>query len=425
MTTGTPATGAAERCPRCSGLAVGGGTYVTWCPGCDWNVLTGSVEPRPHTRRSARRQAVAAIAAERLYRSLEGREVSRPGWDLRRVSSYLLAVGVHASTLALVLGGLAIIVLGLPSVFLTLVGLVVLTLGLATRPRLGRLPTGSSRLDRAEAPETWRLLDEVAAAVGMPPPDALLFNTDLNAATWTVGLRRRRVIELGMGLQSLLTPQELVGILAHEVAHGSNGDLRQGLVVGSAMRTLAEWGNALEDVPDDQGEPVESAAAQLATLMGAMLQIVPRTLLSTLQSLQFRSSQRAEYLADQIGAEVAGSEAMTSALQALVLADPAWDAMRRAAIRDEPDLWGSARSFRADLPPTEIERRGRAGRSHAHAVDATHPPTMLRADLVRSREGRSATVVLDAGRAQALDIELATAARGLTTRLRGELLDDM
>jgi Zn-dependent protease with chaperone function len=414
-----------NRCPTCDSPLVGGGHHVAWCRRCDWNVEPHRTHLVSSSRGSPRRRARAARAATNLYRSLEGRDVTRAGWDTHRVMAYALAVAVHAGSLALVVGGAALVVVGLPSVFLTLTGLVPLAIGVLMRPRLGRLPSDAVVLDRDGAPETWRLIDDVSATAGVQPPKVLVVDTDVNAWTAVVGLRRRRVICLGMGLHALLTPQELAVVLAHEVAHARNGDLREGVVVGSAVRTLAAWGDALhDDGRVDQGEFLANAAEQMTALLMSVIGVIPRSIRAVLEGLQLRSGQRAEYLADQIAADVAGTDAVVSFLHAALLTEPARDAMRRAALRDEPDLWAAARTFRAGLPPTEAERRVRAGRARDHAVDDTHPPTMLRSDLVGSRAHRPPAVVVDAGRARAVERELSAVAGRLDARLRGELLED-
>src|SRR5207244_8660082 len=60
-------------------------------------------------------------------------------------------------------------------------------------------------------------------------------------AYWQVsGLRRRRVLGLGVPLLAILEPQERVALVAHELAHARNGDVGRTLVVSSALRTLEE-----------------------------------------------------------------------------------------------------------------------------------------------------------------------------------------
>jgi hypothetical protein len=60
-----------------------------------------------------------------------------------------------------------------------------------------------------------------------------------------VGLRRRRVVHIGIPLWFTLEPQPRVAVLGHEVGHFVNGDLRRSLLVGSSIDTLIELVQAL------------------------------------------------------------------------------------------------------------------------------------------------------------------------------------
>ena len=166
-----------------------------------------------------------------------------------------------------------------------------------------------------------------------------------------------------------------------------------------------------------------NAAEQLAGLMMSAIRIVPLGLLHLLERLELRSGQRAEYLADQFSAEVAGTDAAAEAMQSLLLIEGAANATQRAVLRGEPDLWLAVRDYRAALPATELERKVAAGRVREHVTDETHPPTMLRVDLIRSRAWKPAAVIIDEQWAQCIDAELATVATRLADLLRADLLD--
>ena len=422
--TGVDAVSGAGGCPRCGMPLIGGGVHVAWCRGCGWNVALHDGGRADGGRTSSRRQVRTQRAAHRLFESLRGRTVTRPGWTWRRALSYALALVVHLVSLSVAVAGVALVVSGLPSIVVTGSGLVLLAIGAGLRPRFGRVPTTTRRLRREEAPETWRLIDHVAAAAHVAPPHVLLVTSEVNACVTAVGVRRRRVLVLGLGLHALLTPQELAAVLGHEVAHTRNGDVRHGFLVGSAMEALATWEHALRH--RGSGGMVDgfaALAAWVAELVMAVLRLAPLGLFVLLERLQLAAGQRAEYLADQVAAEVAGTEAAAGALEGLLLAEPAWNAMQRAAVRDEADLFAAAHALREDQPPTELERRARAARAADVAADATHPPTMLRVDLVRSRPDRPAAVHVDHEWSVAINHELAPARDELTPRLRDELVD--
>ncbi|MGW5329672.1 M48 family metallopeptidase [Streptomyces sp. NPDC004014] len=70
---------------------------------------------------------------------------------------------------------------------------------------------------------------------------AVAVDGSINASVMTYGVRGRRLLVLGMPLWEVRTPEERIALLGHELAHYANGDTRNGLVVGTAVRTLALW----------------------------------------------------------------------------------------------------------------------------------------------------------------------------------------
>ncbi|MFF4154494.1 M48 family metallopeptidase [Streptomyces sp. NPDC001651] len=108
-------------------------------------------------------------------------------------------------------------------------GLVLLALAWLLAPRPGRLPEGWPALLRADAPELFALVDEVARSVGQSV-HAIAVDRNINAAVTTHGIRRRWLLVLGMPLWEILTPEERIALLGHELAHCANGDIRNGVV---------------------------------------------------------------------------------------------------------------------------------------------------------------------------------------------------
>ncbi|MER7191333.1 M48 family metallopeptidase [Streptomyces flaveolus] len=128
--------------------------------------------------------------------------------------------------------------------------------------RAGRLPDDGPVLLRADAPELFALVDEVAGAVGTRSVDAVAVDGSVNAAVTTYGVRGRRLLVLGMPLWEVLTPEERIALLGHELAHDANGDTRNGLVVGAAVRTLSVWHHILQPLPHPTGLEVIADGAE-------------------------------------------------------------------------------------------------------------------------------------------------------------------
>ncbi|QFY10943.1 M48 family metalloprotease [Nonomuraea phyllanthi] len=298
---------------------------------------------------------------------------------LAHIASYVVACLVHLLGPAFLVIG--VYLLSRMTVFALLAGVVALGFAWLVRPRVPRLPPDIQPLTREEAPNLYALLDRIADRVGAPRANIVALNGMVNAAVTTYGWRRRQLVVIGYPLWLILTPRERVAILAHEMAHFGNGDARHGLVVGTALHSLVELYEITRfDPHDDRGLDYRMAGALLA-LAGLPV----RLLILVLELLMYRSSQRAEYRADELGARVAGSRAMVSMLDAFTTRTPSAEDFLEpsAAVVRASDLWGDLRAGVTAVPEEEVERRRQAAREERTRVDVTHPPTYLRMERVQ------------------------------------------
>jgi Zn-dependent protease with chaperone function len=252
----------------------------------------------------------------------------------------------------------------------------------------------------------YQLTDAVARELGAEPASVIIINGDFNAAHARIGLRRRPVLWLGLPLWDILRNSERVALLAHEFAHQVNGDPAHGLVVGSAIRTLADWHRLLH--PRFRWKRTRSLF-DFAELIGsafgvAVMRAIGSGVGAVLRlelSLNLRSSQEAEYFADQLAARVASASAAVSLTERLHLAKPCTQAIQFAARRGK-DPWAAGREFVATLPPRELERLRRIDALHGTAIDASHPPTTLRVALLVQNTAADVRVTLSDDSAAAI-----------------------
>jgi Zn-dependent protease with chaperone function len=294
------------------------------------------------------------------------------------------------------------------------VSLVLLAVAFFIRPRFGRVPKNLILLTRTDAPELYRLLDRVADETGARRVDIVAADRRFNAAYAAVGLRRRRVVTIGLPLWNALTPQERISILGHEMGHGVNGDSRHGLVVGTALWSLARLYVLLErDREWEQRYP-----GTIVALLGLVLRLVKWLLrlpvagtYLALSLLTMRAGQRAEYLADRMAAVTASPAATGDALDKLHTVEEtlAPSVAFQAAYPTKVYLWSKQRELIARIPALELERRRRISAAADYRVDSSHPPTHLRVALVRELPAADPKVELTAQEAEAIEKELAPA----------------
>ncbi|HEY2937373.1 MAG TPA: M48 family metallopeptidase [Gaiellaceae bacterium] len=409
--------GSTQACPSCeTQLPVLAG-YLTWCHECGWNLSA----PQPLERRDRPVDRLIAVVGRRLGNRLAERLIAagslQPRLTPSRLASYAIAAGVHLLTLALLVGGIVVAALTFPNPFAIVLGLVFVATAWLMRPRLGKLPE-EGVLERSEAPALYALVDEVAAALATPSVDVIAVSDEYNASWAIVGVRRRRVVTLGLPLTSALRPAELVALIAHELAHGRNGDVQRGIFVGSAVNGLGELYGLLAPTAYVHFANLEL----LARISNGVFWLVSRPvrwLLLLELHLLLRDSQRAEYLADALAADVAGTAAAVALQEKLLLA-PTVDGVvqrRMHASNGDGDLFDEIEAAVDGIPERERERRRRVARLEDARLDATHPPTGLRLRLLEERPRPEPRVAADVARRTAVDAELAHFKRQFQERL--------
>ncbi|MGV9348905.1 M48 family metallopeptidase [Streptomyces spiralis] len=412
-----------QSCPECGAEIRADSRYVAWCAACDWNV-----DPEtPHQERNRldrARRALSRRHGEKLLAEVTAGGSLRARRDASSLLAFAITLAVHGVTVALAFGGVWWLVREWGGVGMV-PGLLLLAVAWSLRPRAARLPKVDLALHRGDAPELYALVDEVARVVGTRGVDEVRVDANVNASVMVHGVRGRRVLTLGLPLWEILTAQQRIALLGHELAHYSNGDTRQGLVVSTAYRSLTTWHYYFTSI----------AEPSVAEMLINLLYIVPRLLLqgvlSLLDHLTLRATQRAEYLADREAARAASTEAAVGLMDRLLVAESAAVALRREAsqaalagprgtraVEAEPEeIWERLRTHMASIPDYEYERQRRVGVRRGHSVDATHPPTHLRRTCLLVGPSAPAAVVTDDERQRRIAAELAGARVAVARRI--------
>jgi len=165
---------------------------------------------------------------------------------------------------------------------------------------------GAHEIARADDPELFDMVEEVATRAGMPMPRVYIMDSPQPNAFATGRSPSHAAVAVTTGIRALLTERELRGVLGHEMAHVKNRDTLTSTVVAtiaSAISTLswmAMWFGGSRD--DRGGNPLAGLIAMVIAPIAATL-------------IQLSISRTREYQADRDGARaVADPEALASAL---------------------------------------------------------------------------------------------------------------
>ncbi len=163
-----------------------------------------------------------------------------------------------------------------------------------------------------EAPQLYATMRELTLAANMPMP-RLYMTPDPQPNAFATGRNERRaVVAVTQGIMQILHPDELRGVLAHELAHVRNKDILIGSVAAAIamgitfLARMVMWGAMFGGGDDDDGvNPLGLLAMAILAPLAAMM-------------LQMAVSRSREYEADRSGAALAGDgEPLARALEKL------------------------------------------------------------------------------------------------------------
>lgn len=369
------------------------------------------------------RQRIEDRLAESLYNELASRPEARSRARLAEAAAFAIAILVHLFTLSLLVlaGWIAYVAWRNPVAWIAI--LLLPGIAFLMRPRFARLSEDAIVVSRTAAPTLHALVDRMRAEAGAPRIDKIAVSTEFNATAGAYGLRQRRVLVIGLPLWNVLGRQERVDLLGHELGHFVSGDLRRGLVVGTALQSLAVLVDLFQA---DQEAVIEDGLHPFARATMWIAGLPARLVFIALFLITLRAGQRSEYVADRLGSKLGGSDATVAGFTASLMGPLLMNRMASEVLRSaRRDLWEFQREYVRDFPAMERERLLRAAARERARADDTHPPTHLRIKLAEQPELRvPPAVVLGEGEADAIERELKPYYDKLGARLRDELLPE-
>ena len=159
----------------------------------------------------------------------------------------------------------------------------------------------AKQIDKADAPQLYNVVEEMAIAAGVPMPKVMVLETDALNAFATGNKPGNGTIAVTRGLLNSLSRDELQGVVAHEMSHLANLDTRYMVVVGVTVGLIAlvcdmllrnlAWGRGNRSSSSDKKG---GGAAILIILLIVVAILAP----IAAKFVQMAVSRQREYLAD-------------------------------------------------------------------------------------------------------------------------------
>ena len=155
---------------------------------------------------------------------------------------------------------------------------------------------GAQVVTEREAPKLYAMVDRLRQRAGLPMPTLAIAPHAQPNAFATGRNPENAVVAVTEGILRLVSPDELEGVLAHELAHIKNRDMLLQTftaTLAGAISNLAHFGLFFGGRDDEDSNPAGGLAMAILAPIAAML-------------IQFAISRQREFKADAVGAQISG-----------------------------------------------------------------------------------------------------------------------
>ena len=157
-------------------------------------------------------------------------------------------------------------------------------------------------VDRSEAPELYREIEELAGKAGVPMPRVYLIPSEQPNAFATGRSPKKAVVAVTEGLLKHLPRDQVRGVIAHELGHIANRDILVMTIAAMIGAAIAAIANILQfSMLFGGGDDEDSGPLGI---VGVLVAIIVAPLAAMI--LQLAVSRQREYLADASAAQYLG-----------------------------------------------------------------------------------------------------------------------
>lgn len=238
----------------------------------------------------------------------------------------------------------------------------------------------AKEVQKKDAPELYRLVENLAITAGLPTPKVYIIDDDAPNAFATGRDPQHAVVAVTTGILDKLDKTELEGVIAHELSHVGNYDIRLMTLIVVLVAIIALlsdfflrftfWGGMGRDRDSEGG----GDQMQLIFIVIGLILAILAPIIGTI--MQLAISRKREYLADASGALLTRyPEGLAKALEKISAdTEPLEEANKATA-----NLY-IVNPFRANI------KDGHGKRSWFANLFSTHPPIEDRVKRLRGME---------------------------------------
>lgn len=162
---------------------------------------------------------------------------------------------------------------------------------------------GAQEVDEATAPQYYRMVADLAARAGLPMPRVYIMHSPQPNAFATGRNPSHSAVCASTGLLDALEPNEVAGVMAHELAHIRNRDTLIMTIAATIAGAISMLANMLQFSMLFGGS--RSGNSRGLGIIGTLIAVFVAPMAAML--VQMAISRSREYVADRTGAEICGN----------------------------------------------------------------------------------------------------------------------
>ncbi|MFM1845982.1 MAG: hypothetical protein RIS19_455 [Actinomycetota bacterium] len=164
--------------------------------------------------------------------------------------------------------------------------------------------SGAVQITKADNPRLWRIVENISISEGMPMPKVYLIKDEAPNAFASGRDPKHAVVAATTGLLAIMDDNELQGVMAHEMAHVKNYDIRVSTIVFGLVSAVGILADFFLRMAFYSGHSKNKDSGQLAIVLIAfgIVAWIVSALIGPIVSAAV--SRQREYLADASGAEI-------------------------------------------------------------------------------------------------------------------------
>jgi len=157
----------------------------------------------------------------------------------------------------------------------------------------------AQEVDERSAPEFYRIIRDLSRNAGLPMPRIYLYDSPQPNAFATGRNPDNAAVAASTGLLNALTPEEVAGVMAHELAHVQNRDTLTMTITATLAGAISMLGNFAFFFGGrrDSNNPLGFVGVLVAMIVAPLAAML----------VQMAISRTREYSADRRGAEISGN----------------------------------------------------------------------------------------------------------------------